>query len=73
MGNTNARDPNDPNKIRSLTFAPSYPIEKELNESEIVDLTLAIIGYSITAIIFEVIMSNLSVLAGVNRPGTTKI
>ena len=64
MGNTNSVDQN--NQIRSLTLAPSYPTEKVLNESEIVDLTLAIIGYSITGVFFEAIMSNLSVLSGVN-------
>ena len=64
MGNTKSVDQDG--KIRSLILAPSYPTEKVLNESEIVDLTLAIVGYSITGIFFEAIMSNLSVLSGVN-------
>ena len=69
MGNTSSVDTS---KVR-LTLAPSYPTTKVLNESEIVDLTLAIIGYSVGGIFFEGIMSNLSVLSGVNLPNSIHI
>jgi len=68
MGNTKSVDLNNPNRARSLPLAPSYPTDKVLNESEIVDLALAVLGYSVLGIFFEGIMSNLSILAGVNMP-----